>query len=306
MQFALLMSVLAPALAGLVVVGVSAIAARVRGHPGLGPGAALSAPLGAFAAYLPVRGMPELPPTDASIWALWLSLAAVAYGTVRETLTPVARWVAGGVWTVVTLSLVWQPAFAYGLPGRLGVAAVGVGAGLMTGAWMLIEIRSNQLEGPALPWALTVWSGAGAAVLAVSGTALLAGAAAGATVALGVLASYSLWRPQVCCAGAVAPAVVLVGGLVAGGWAYAEVTTSSAVLLGVAGPTLGLVRLPSVDASRWNSLFREVGVAAALGAAAVGAGFLPEFESNGSSEAAGDYGGYGGYGESNDDGYDGY
>jgi hypothetical protein len=284
MQTALLLSVLAPAIVAAV---LAVAAARLRWV------LALVAPLGALAAYVPVRGVPALPPADASVWAIWIAFVAAAW-VLAERLAPRALRIGArtGIGALVTVLVSWPLVSRGWSPGTTAMA-VAAGAALIAGAWSLLDERATELAGPALPLGMAGLSAGAAVVLGASGTALLAQAAGGAAAAWGVLLLFAARRPDMDLRAPIGPTLVLLGGLLAGGVNYAEVGATSVVLLALGAFAVALVRGPTSTRSRWHvaatvGLLVAVSSGAAIASSLAG-GAAPADEA-----------------EADDDGYDGY
>jgi len=298
-QTALALSVLAPALAAALLLGAATAAGDRTGRFVQG----LLAPVAAFAAYVPVRGMPEFPPGDASVWALWMAWAA-AVVSVLGAASVAPAWVRRPVLAAIagaTGYLVAGP-----LLGRTGwgTAVLSIGGSVVAVAaldWAL-QRRAASLPGPAVPLALAGLSAGVATVLGTQGTALLAQSAGGVATGMGVFFLLAAWRRDTVADQAVGPAAVMLVGLLLGGACYAEVGRLSLGVLFIGGLAVGLVPLSkSLRAPLAASLCLGL-MAAVVSGAAIGIGLLPAPEA--SSQDAAEDESYDGYGDGEEDDYD--
>lgn len=189
-------------------------------------------------------GWPSLPPGDATDWLLFSALGATVlgfcYGVGRD------GWIARSVRVTSflvlilgTLVLVLTPKFKYGWTagqGAVWVAGLTLAASAM--GWAVDAAVRNRSNRFALLWLLVIGSGASVA-LAISGSMLLGQlAAVFAAVVVGLIVASA--------AGAITERAIVPGiaalfiGLIACGYFYAELPSSSALLL-VGAPVLILV-----------------------------------------------------------------
>ena len=295
MQLTLLLSVVAPAVVATLLVAIGHQLWRRPGPPVERGRWSLSlAPVaGSLAAFVAVKGrLPELPPTSASEWPLWMGALAAVYGLlVGSTSVPTpARWAARVAGSGATAYLVLAPLL--GRPESAGAAWIVGGAVALVGIWSALESCAEVHAGVALPLALTVWATAVATTLGLTGSALLAQAAGGLVTALGVVMVASLLRPELRWArSGLGPVVLTLGGLVLAGVHWSDLPAASAALLGAGAALLALFRLPRLQLSGLGRTLAMTLLTAALGGAAVAVGV------SGAAEEAPVEDGY-------DDGYD--
>jgi len=301
MQWALLLSVAAPTLAAAVLLALGRSLGSKGERADRGRWAlSLVAPVGALAAYLPVRGVPRFPPTDASIWSLWLGLAAGTWVAVEGANRPSRRvgWAARAVAALGVVALVSWPLMQHSWSAAGSVGAVVLGGGLLVGLVALLERRARALPGPAVPLAMAFLAAGTAGVLGSSGTALLAQTAGGAALALGVVFLFALGQRAPDAEAAVAPAIVLVGGLAVGGAGYAEVSAASLALLVVAALAGALIPLPVAIRTGWKAAASLALIVVALSAGAIGVALAPGWDPTTPDPEAGS--------DAEDEAYDGY
>lgn len=300
MQSALILSVLAPALVATFLVAVGHRLWKRSGPVEAGRWSLALAPvLAAFAAYIAVRSFPELPPSDVSEWALWMGLVAAVFGIADGLLElPAgARWAARGLLSGLVAYLVLGPMIANTWSGGQAALWVIASTVAMVAGWTAIDRVGAHMTGPAVPATLLVLGTGVATVLGTSGSALLAQACGGVTVAFGVMAVAGLMRPELRLGRSVAgPTTLLFGGFLLAGLHYADVGGFSAGLLVVAPFALLIGLLPSLPSRGVRAVFAPSGLAVVLCGAAIGLSVVASF-APAASEASSD-----GY----DDGYDGY
>ncbi len=276
MQSALLLSVAAPTVLAVVLLALGLRPWRAdvqsRGRWAL----AIVVPLGALAAYIAVRGAPAFPPTDAGVWPLWCAFAAAAYALAAAALPLTARIGARVVLAAVTVWLVSKPRIDHTWDaGTTALWIVGATVAIAL-VWTALEHRAEKLSGSALPVALTVWGTGAATVLGLSGSALLAQTAGGATAAIGVAAAIGVWRQSLSVARSlVGPAVVLVGGLVLAGMHYAEVDAVSAALVVAGALVIGFVSVPAFASAGLKATAGLAGVMIVTSGAAIASSAWP-------------------------------
>ena len=300
MQLALVLSILAPAVVVAVLIGVGVLLGRAR--QGAGEWAlALAVPLAALAAYVPVRGLPRLPPADAGIWPLWCGLAAAVVEIVVQGLSlgRTARWLVRFVAAAATIGLVCRPLIENSWTSTDTGIVVCISLGLVMAVSIVVERQATRMAGFAMPLALAGLAAGVAAILGASGTALLAQTAAGAAVAFGVMLLFSVLRPTLPVSAAAGPAAVMLGGFLLAGRNYAEVGLASIALIVVAALAIGLWPMPAGQSRPGTRTVLSVGaVAFVLTAAAVTTALRPDLDPTHPSadEASSD----------DDDDYDGY
>lgn len=293
MQTALLLSVLAPAVCG----GLLVVAALT--HRGARPAFLAFIPaLGALAAYVAVRGLPNLPPGDASVWSLWMAFGASAFVALQHLARlPEAVRVAGRAALVgATVWLVSGPMVQHTWTAGFTALVLVATTATVTLGWTVFERRAETLRGPAVPLAVAGLAAASAGVLGLSGTALLAQAAAGAAAAAGVAMLFAARWIDLRFGPLIGPAAVLLSGLLVGGANYAEVGVASLVLSVLGFLAVSTLPLPSGLRTRWGSAVALGAMVAVLNGAAIGASLVPKTSE--STEAGESTDG------SSDDGYD--
>ncbi len=284
MQLALILSVVAPALVAAVLLA----AGLALGPTRAGAWAlALIAPLGAVAAYVSVRGVPSFPPSDASVWPMWLALVVAVVGTavVGDGAASRARWPWRLIVSGLTAWLVCRPLIAASWTAGVAVTVVGVATVVLAGIWAALEARSVQVTGPAMPLALGALGGGTAAVLGASGTALLAQTAAGAGVGFGLATLLGLVRPELRVSSAVGPLIVIAGGFLLGGFCYAEVGLASLAMLAFGALIVAVLPIAS-EGPRWRTAIIYGVVLAVLSGAAIGTAVFPELDPTRAPEPA--------------------
>lgn len=271
----LILSVAVPTALAVVLIGLAhrvwnrhASLASARWSLALAPG------LGALLAYTVVKSFPELPPSTASLWPVWMAVFAgvVASATGWMERVPVAlSLMIRAALSLAVPYLVLKPILSSTLEGSTGMLWVG-GTGLAIFAvWTSIEVRAAKMSGPAVPVALTLLGTGVATVLGTSGTALLAQATGGATAAFGVMAALSLLRRDLHVSRSVAgPAALLFGGLLLAGIHYSEVQLLPAALLGVAALALWAGSVPALGRGIWTAAAAHAVVTLLVVGAAVG------------------------------------
>ena len=299
MQTALLLSVLAPAVAAALLLVAGEAMGGVAGRVVQG---ALP-PVAAFAAYVPIRGLPEFPPGDASVWALWMAWpgAILSMLGAASVVPALARRIGFGALAGLTAYLVAGPLLGRWSASTAALAIAGTAGGVLAVDWAL-ERRGEALSGPAVPLALAGLSAGVATVLGTRGTALLAQTAGGVAAGFGVLFLLAAWRRSTLSVFVVGPATLMLAGLLLGGACYAEVGRSSLWALFIGSLAVGLVPLSKSLRAPLPASFCLGLMAAAVSGAAIGVGFLPGPESapeGGEGEA-----GYDGYGDGDENDYD--
>ncbi len=295
MQTALLLSVLAPALGAALLLVLGPGRGEVRSAKSL---VALTfiAPLGAVAAYVPVRGFPGLPPSDASVWALWMGFVAAAEVIAERVLPPAGRWASRSIVALLTIFLIVRPLVGSIWPAMTSTLVLVGSMAVVVALWELLGRRAESMPGPAVPLAMAGLSAGTATVLGVSGTALLAQTAGGLAGAWGVVMLFALWRTELTSDSAVGPTVVVLSGLVVGGFNYADLGWWSVVFMAAAAFAVALVRLPAGIASGWRAAIGLGVVVALFSGAAIAASVVPQLTpetSEGEAESDGyddDYG----------------
>ncbi len=297
MQTTLILSVVVPAVLAGVVLAVGHWVWRAgTGGPGRWS-MAFAPPVGAFAAYTVVRGFPSLPPSDASVWPLWATaFTALAVLVGARGATPVALRFGGAVVAAVAvMALVVRPLLGT-WSSVSALVGITVPAAALLVAWLALESRSESVPGPAVPLALAGLSGATAAVLGASGTALLSQATAGLAVANGLILLLAAWRPTLRVSGsAVGPTLILLGGFLVAGVHYADVQLWSPLVLAAGAIVVGLAPLPKSGRSPWRAAVSLGFVVILAGAAAAGPALMDTVAEPAAEDVGDD-----GY----DDGYD--
>lgn len=280
MQTALILSVLAPLLVATALVAFGHRLWRKNGPVGSGRWSLALAPaLAAFAAYWAVRGTPELPPSDASEWALWMGAVAALVGVVdgRRPLPSAPRLGLHALLAIATAYMILRPLVRFSWGSGEALAWVGGGAIVLWGLWEAIERMAVDRPGSTVPAACLAWGFGVATVLGISGSALLAQAAGGVVVAFGVMVIAGLLRPELRLdRSAVGPAVLIFGGLVLSGLHYAEVGGPSALFLVLAPLTLALGRVLPVPERGWKAALGQGVLALVVSGAAIGLAAAPD------------------------------
>ncbi|MEM1022203.1 MAG: hypothetical protein AAF627_07270 [Myxococcota bacterium] len=292
MQTALLLSVVAPGVTIAILLGLGAATRRSQGGLASVLGAFM-APVAAFAAYVPVRGVPELPPGDASVWSLWMGWGASLISALGAGawFPKGLRWSMLAAWAAATAYLVAGPLLQGSGFGTCALLVFGTTAGVFAVGWTL-ETRASLLPGPALALSLSVLSGGAATVLGTSGTALLAQVAGGGSVAWGVLFLFTLWRRELPFRLAMGPSMLLLGGLLLGGSCYAEVGVPAVLVLSAGAFLLGVLPLKGALRSPMLSALILASTAAVASLAAVASGFLPAPQAESTLSEEDDHDGY--------------
>jgi hypothetical protein len=276
-----------PFLPGLIGMGASALACalvlilarlaggRTGGRWGLPLGLGIGYALGHAGAseWLTSGELPSIPPLNATDWLPWLALAAMVLGLL-ESLWPSpawARWenrlllVGATLWLLIgpLYQSLWEPAQWKG-----AVWVCGLGAGILV-FWGLLEGLSGR-RGRAMLLPLAVLAGGTAAALVLSRFLVLGECGMGLAAALGAAWLVSRWWVELSPAGGGVPVVgVLLAGLILGGFFYAELPASSAILLALAPLALLVDRIGPV--ARWpgwaGGLARLAAVLVPVGAA---------------------------------------
>lgn len=249
------MDLLIPGLLGVALAaGVSALVlASARGRAwgvplGLGCGFALGH--AAVRGWLMAPEWPTGPPLDAVDWAPWLALVAAGLGAI-DAARPVGkawRWSGRALLTAAAIALVLGPLMsgAWEAEPRHGLdRLIGLGLALLAawGATAVLVVRRGG--GAALP--LLGWCAGSGGVLAAAHSLALGASAVTLAAALGPVAILAIWRPERAGGrGWLAVVVVALAALTLGGLFYADLPTTSAVLLALAPLALAIDRLGPV------------------------------------------------------------
>lgn len=299
MQTALLLTVLAPALIGAGLIALALVSGRGDRESAIAAAPlALLAPAGALAACVPVRGWPGLPPTDASLWPIWLGFAIAVFATIEGTRRlPMAwAWLGRGALSVVAAVLVAKPLMDHQWSAAFSALVAATGGALSGVCWSAMARRAETARGPGLPLGLAALCAVTAATLGASGTALLAQCVGGMAASVGVYFLAALKWPDLSARSVVGPVIALIAGFLLGGVLYAEVRLISVALLVAAALAVGLVPWPPKLATGLRSAVAYGITVAVLGGAAVGASLLPQAtttEDSSPDDGGDDYDGYG-------------
>lgn len=307
MQTALLLTVLAPAAVGAALVALAVLATRGdRTSAGSSVLALLPPALipaaGALAACVPVRGWPGLPPTDASLWPIWVGFLIAGFAALEaaDRLPIAARWVGRVVVSAGVAALVAEPLMNHQWSAGRSVVVVTGAAALTAGCWGALARPASAVRGAPGAAGLAALCATSAAALGASGTALLAQVVGGMATSVGLLFVAGLKWSGLSTRAVVGPVVALLGGFVLSGALYAEVQLVSVALLAAAPLALGLVPWPSAWTSGLRGAIAQGLTALVLGGAAVGVALAPA--EPGSDDSSSDDNGEG----SSEDDYDGY
>ncbi len=223
-------------LAAAAVAGIVLLAARGRAPSAVAVGMAYAA------GQATVFGWPSYPIADTTHWLFWTGVAAAA-AEVPECAWPAskpARWIPRLVLPPLVVFLSARPRIQWAWTTGEAVAAVaGLGAAM---AVFSLAVSSLERRGPgaAFPFGLAAAAGALAALLAGTGSLLLAALAAGLAAALGVRWAAARWLGpgRVPRTGALAPSLLL-GALWLHGRLYAETPAWTGAFF-AAAPALAL------------------------------------------------------------------
>lgn len=300
MQIALFLTVLGPAVVAAGLLALSWALGRGEGTRKIAAGAtAFVAPAGALAACVPVRGFPELPPTDASLWPIWVGFVVAISAAIEGLRSPpsAVQWASRAGFSLVVAVLVSEPLMRHSWTATTSILVTVGTAAVATAAWAALARRAARAPGPALPFALAALTAGTAAVLGASGTALLAQCTGGVAVAWGVLMLASTRGPGVGAGATVGPTVAILAGFLLGGAIYAEVSFASIAFVALAALGVGLIPLRAPLDSGWRAT-TALGLVVVIGCgAAMAAALWPTLGADpGSSEPSSDEDEYDGYG----------
>lgn len=209
---------------------------RERATQPWGPALAIA---GAFAAaFVGLRGKPNLPPRDAQTWLVYLGAASVLIA-VAATVTAKSRW----RWGVVIASVALIAATVWFI-GRTQIPIIGwrdflvrmaVIAGCMVVWWLLVDRLAARTKGPAVPLVLMTTASVAALALVNAHSVFLGQLAGASAAALGAIMVLSLWFRKLSIAhgGVLTLAVVLLGVILAGHF-FADLSMLDLILLAAA------------------------------------------------------------------------
>ena len=218
---------------------------------------------GLGAAYLSghviIAGWPPMPPRESTHWLFYIVLLSALLGVVdtRWTVPSSLRWSLRLVLTGLMLWLTLKPMVQYSWSrpqAAAWFAALGLAALLF---WGLVDSLAGRKSGPGLTLCLLIVSVEGAALLGLSGSAMLGQLSGALAAALAPIALIVLWRPAHSLPrGAVAVYVMASSALWLNGYFYAELTWFNALLLTIAplGAWAGHARLARRLGSRQAAL----------------------------------------------------
>ncbi len=248
----ILWAVVAPAVLTAVILALSAIPWRKRPTPIWSLPLALAA--GFAIAYVGVVGRPAFPPRAAQAWLMYLAPVAFVLAFV-QALAPKSRRFAAALSALTLIAIPWLF-----LRTRVGLAPKEYWLSLLCIAlamvvfWMVVEKLARRVPGVPIPLVLMITAIVASMALMNAHTrdfALLAGSVV-AVFAAAILLAW--WRRIVPSGGLALSFAILIPGLLAGGYFYADLAIRDAGLIAAAPLAAWAGQLPGIRTRRRLSL----------------------------------------------------
>jgi hypothetical protein len=237
----LLLGSVPPLLVSLLVLALTRRRRTASGEPPWGGALAIGG--GYLVGHTALRGWPPVPPLERVDWLWYLTVAAVAVGTLEAFVSSRAwlGWSLRAPLGAAVLVLLLLPLLKTWGRGETVAWLAGLGA---AGLVFWAALDSLAEPGPGAPLLLAVLALATAVVLLLSGSALLAQLGLAVAASLAGLLAVAWWVPPA--RGAATVAGVLLPGLWLLGSFYSDVPAASAVLLAAALPAAALTQVQPV------------------------------------------------------------
>jgi hypothetical protein len=240
----MLWAVVAPAVLTVLILALSARPWKKGSTPMWSLPLALA--VGFALSYIGVVGRPAFPPRAAQAWLVYLAPVAFALALV-QTVAPKSRQFVAGASVLTLIAIPWLF-----LRTRVGVgekeyliSLVGIAMAMVI-VWIGVEQLSRRVAGVPVPVALTMTAIVASMALMNAHTrdfALLAGSTVTVLATAIVLA---WWRKMVPSGGLVLSFSILILGLLAGGYFYADLTIPHAALIAAAPLAAWAGQLPGI------------------------------------------------------------
>jgi hypothetical protein len=215
-------------------------------------GVPLALSAGFTVAFIGISGKLNFPPRQGQEWLVLACVAALMI-SIMASWSDRTRWPVAGLSFALLLAIAWffSANRRQHLPSRQAWMTLAFIAGGLVLWWSAMEPLSRRWRGGTLPFLLSGVAGAAALVIIDGGSQRLGVIEGGVAVLLLVVAAMALWLCEMSLSrGGVLTIAIVVYGLLACGYLYADVTWPQAALLAAAPLMAWVGALPIVRTRR--------------------------------------------------------